>query len=51
MSGQIDNDSLGHWQIKNLAVALLFYRLNINRVLQYQWLDCDVASTRARAQI
>ena len=50
MSGQIGDDiPWAHSQRKNLAVALLFYRLNINRVLQHQWLDCDVAFRRARA--
>ena len=50
MSGQIDDDTpWTHWQRKNLALALLFYRLNVNRVLQHQWLSCDITFKRARA--
>jgi hypothetical protein len=55
MSGQINSQVLeehtpwAQWQRKNLALTLLFYRLNINRVLQHQWLSCDVAFKRARA--
>jgi hypothetical protein len=45
MSGQIN----GQVMEELTPGALLFYRLNINRVLQHQWLSCDVAFKRARA--
>ncbi|KAH0383403.1 hypothetical protein KCU92_g5365, partial [Aureobasidium melanogenum] len=37
------------WQRESFILALLFYRLTINRVLQHQWLDCEMSSSRAGA--
>ncbi|KAH0347850.1 hypothetical protein KCU83_g6482, partial [Aureobasidium melanogenum] len=37
------------WQRESFILALLFYRLTINRVLQHQWLDCGMSSSRAGA--
>ncbi|CAD0113757.1 unnamed protein product, partial [Aureobasidium uvarum] len=37
------------WQRETFILALLFYRLTVNRVLQHQWLDCEISSSRAGA--
>lgn len=55
MFGHIDDQYVGQhlpwvrWQRESFILALLFYRLTINRVLQYQWLDRKMTSSRAGA--
>ena len=37
------------WQRESFILALLFFRLTINYVLQHQWLDCEMSTSRAGA--
>lgn len=37
------------WQRGTFILALLSYRLAVNRVLQHQWLDCEMSMSRAGA--